>query len=62
MGKRTLTRIALLGAVSLPILPALAQEIDALRMTLGVNQRFEFGDNLGLDTPAEGNSSISTTR
>ena len=62
MGKRTLTRIALLGAVSLPILPALAQEIDALRMTLGVDQRFEFGDNLGLDTPAEGNSSISTTR
>jgi hypothetical protein len=62
VGKRTITRAALLGAVCLPILPALAQEIDAVRMNFGIDQRFEAGDNLGLDNPSQGNSSISTTR
>lgn len=62
MGKATITRAAILGAVCLPILPALAQEIDAVRMNFGINQRFESGDNLALENPSQGNSAISTTR
>ena len=61
MGKTTVVRAALLGAVSLPVLPALAQEIDAVRMSFGVEQGFEFGDNLALEDPSEGESSIATT-
>jgi hypothetical protein len=62
VGKKFTTRAALLGAVCLPILPALAQDrIDAVRMSFGINQGFEVGDNLELENPAEGTSSIATT-
>jgi hypothetical protein len=62
VGKKFTTRAALLGAVCLPILPALAQDrIDAVRMSFGIDQGFQFGDNLELDTPSEGKSSIATT-
>jgi hypothetical protein len=62
VGKKFTTRAALLGAVCLPILPALAQDrIDAVRMSFGIDQGFEYGDNLALDTPAEGSSTIATT-
>lgn len=62
MGKKFTTRVALFGAVCLPILPALAQDrIDAVRMSFGISQGFEFGDNLALENPAEGSSSIATT-
>jgi hypothetical protein len=61
VGKKAVVRAALLGAVSVPVLPVLAQEIDAVRMNFGVSQRFEFGDNLALDDPSQGESSIATT-
>ncbi|MEO3417105.1 hypothetical protein AAFO92_20815 [Roseovarius sp. CAU 1744] len=47
--------------MTLIILPALAQEEGGLSLTLGVEQRFEAGDNLGLERPEEGNSALSTT-
>lgn len=43
-------------------MPALAQDLGGLRMTLGVDQRFEAGDNLSLKTPSAGSTTISTTR
>ena len=61
MGNRTVVHAALLGVVSLPVLPVLAQEIDAVRMSFGITQGFEYGDNLELDDPSEGESSIATT-
>ncbi len=40
-----------------------AQEIPGgLRLTLGVNQRFEVDTNRGLDVPSEGTSTLATTR
>ena len=61
MGKKTLTRATVLGALCLPILPALAQEAGGVLLSFGVDQRFETGNNLALETPEEGNSSIATT-
>ncbi len=62
MGQKKIPRAALFGALCLPILPALAQDTDGVRMFLGVSQRFEYGDNLALSSPEEGSSSIATTR
>ena len=61
MGKKTLTRATVLGALCLPILPALAQEAGGVLLSFGVDQQFETGNNLALETPEEGNSSIATT-
>ena len=58
MGKKPVTRAALLGALCLPILPALAQDGGGPLLTFGISQRFETGDNLNLEIPSEG----STTR
>jgi hypothetical protein len=62
VGQKQTLRAALLGALCLPILPALAQEGGGVRMFLGLDQDFEVGENLALENPAEGNSNISTTR
>ncbi len=62
MGKKQTLRAALLGALCLPILPALAQEAGGVRMFFGLDQEFESGDNLALDIPAQGYSNIANTR
>lgn len=41
--------------------PLRAQEGDAVSATLTVGQRFESTENLGLETPSEGRSNLSTT-
>jgi hypothetical protein len=60
VGKKTITRAALCGALCLPILPALAQEGGVL-LSFGIDQRFEAGRNLALEVPEEGSSAIATT-
>ena len=52
MGQKQTLRAALLGALCLPILPALAQEGGGVRMFLGLDQDFEVGENLALENPA----------
>ncbi len=44
------------------LLPALAQDSGSLRMTLGVDQRFEAGDNLSFRDPPDGDSAFSSTK
>ncbi len=44
------------------LLPALAQDSGSLRMTLGVDQRFEAGNNLSLRDPPDGDSAFSSTK
>lgn len=61
MAKQQIVRAAAASGLTLFILPALAQEEGGISMTLGVEQRFETGDNLGLETPEEGNTTLSTT-
>ena len=61
MAKQQIVRAAAASGLTLFILPALAQEESGISMTLGVEQRFETGDNLGLETPEEGNTTLSTT-
>lgn len=50
--------VAAAGAVATS---AAAQEAGGVRQTFDVEQRFEFGRNLDLATPAEGTSSVSAT-
>jgi hypothetical protein len=54
-------RATVLGALCLPILPALAQDAGGVLLSFGIDQRLETGNNLALETPEEGNSSIATT-
>jgi hypothetical protein len=61
VGKKTLARATVLGALCLPVLPALAQDAGGLLLSFGIDQRLESGNNLTLETPEEGNSSIATT-
>lgn len=62
VGKTPVARAVLVGALCLPILPALAQEAGGLRLTFGIDQRLELADNLALEDPAEGSSATASTR
>lgn len=44
------------------LVPATAQDLGGLQMTLGVEQRFEAGDNLSLEVPSTGSSAVATTK
>lgn len=61
MGKRKIPRAALAGALCLPILPALAQEGGGVLYSFGVSETVRVGNNLALDTPAQGTSTIADT-
>lgn len=61
MGKKSATRVLLLGALSLPVIAQAQDQIDALRMRFGISERIETGRNLQLDYPELGSSTISTT-
>lgn len=62
MVKALISRTIALGALLLPVAPALAQETGGLRLTLGVEQRFEVSDNLALATPSKGTTTSAATR
>lgn len=51
----------LIAALGMSATAASAQEEGGLRLTFGVEQRFEVGRNLGLDVPAEGTSKVAAT-
>ena len=55
-------RAPLLAALCVPILPLAAQEAGGLKLSFGIDQRFEAGRNLGLRIPDEGTSALATTR
>ncbi len=62
MAKRKLVHAATVSGLSLFILPALAQEKQqGIEMTLDFKQELESGDNLSLDRPEAGHSTVSTT-
>lgn len=60
--RRPILRLAAVGVLALPILPAIAQEEGGLRMRFGLEQRLEYADNLALELPAEGATAVSSTR
>lgn len=51
----------LLGVATVSALPAVAQD-GGLQMVIGLSQRLETGTNTGLEVPADGSETISTTR
>ena len=57
----TLNAGLLLGATCLTALPVTAQD-GGVSIVLGVEQRLSYGRNVGLEVPAEGSTSRSTTR
>lgn len=61
MAKPTIVHASIASGLTLFILPALAEEPTGIKMTLEVDQRFEAGDNLGLENPEEGDTALSTT-
>ena len=61
MAKHHIVHAAVASGLTLFILPALAEEDQGLTVTLGVEQKFEAGDNLALERPEEGNTVLSTT-
>ena len=61
MAKQTIVHASIASGLTFFILPALAEEPKGVEMTLGVEQRFEAGDNLGLENPEEGSTTLSTT-
>lgn len=61
MAKQHIVHAAAASGLTLFILPALADEDQGITMTLGVEQRFEAGDNLALERPEEGSTALSTT-
>ncbi|SFU02488.1 hypothetical protein [Sedimentitalea nanhaiensis] len=65
MNKGLIASAALAGGVLVALSPALAQdeeEFGTLRQRLRVEQEFGVGENLGLEVPSEGSTSLSTTR
>ncbi|MBK0325681.1 hypothetical protein I5535_00095 [Rhodobacteraceae bacterium F11138] len=65
MNKGLIASAALAGGVLVALNPALAQdeeEFGTLRQRLKIEQEFGAGDNLGLEVPGEGSTSLSTTR
>lgn len=61
MAKQRFVHAATASGLTLLILPAVAQENPGVRITAGVEQRFEAGDNLALEDPEEGQTALSTT-
>ncbi len=63
--KRLIVRAAFAGSVVVALTPVLAQdreEFDGLRQRLRFEQSFGTGNNLGLEVPSEGTTSLATTR
>lgn len=66
--RHPILRFAAVGALALPILPAIApaiaiaEESGGLRMRFGLEQRLEYTNNLALELPPEGATAISSTR
>lgn len=52
---------ALAGAISIATCPLYAQQEGGLSAAIEFSQRFETGDNLGLDVPDEGRTNLATT-
>ena len=61
MAKQRIVHAATASGLTLLILPAFAQENPGVRMTAGIEQKFEAGDNLALEDPEEGSTVLSTT-
>ncbi len=65
MNKRLIAGAAFAVGAATALEPVLAQdeeELGTLRQRLRVEQQFGIGDNLGLESPGEGSTSLSTTR
>ncbi|MEO9779225.1 MAG: hypothetical protein ABJH07_14715 [Sedimentitalea sp.] len=65
MSKRLIRNAAMGGLAVFTVFPAMAQdeeEYESFRQRLRVEQNFIAGDNLGLENPSEGRTSLSTTR
>lgn len=61
MNKKLILGTTAFSGLVVSLMPALAQDLGGLRMTFGVDQRFDVGDNLSLDVPSAGSSAVSTT-
>ncbi|WP_299850497.1 hypothetical protein [uncultured Roseovarius sp.] len=61
MAKHKIVHAAAASGLTLCILPALAEENQGVVMTFDFEQRFEAGDNIALENPEEGNTTLSTT-
>jgi hypothetical protein len=59
---RRIRRALILGAACLPAIALAQDDGGGVRMSIGLEQRFEAGRNLDLDVPAEGTSAIASTR
>ncbi|WP_424985708.1 hypothetical protein [Microbulbifer sp. S227A] len=65
MSKRLIQSAAIGGLTAMAVTPAVSQdeeEYDSLRQRLRIEQNFVAGDNLGLENPSEGSTSLATTR
>ncbi len=62
MAKQRFVHAATASGLALFILPAFAEDEQGMKFTVGVEQEFEIGENLGLEDPEEGNTTLSTTR
>lgn len=65
LSKRLIRSAAIGGLTALAVSPAMAQDEEdygSFRQRLRVEQNFIAGDNLGLENPSEGRTSLATTR
>lgn len=65
LSKRLILRAAIGGLAAWAVTPAVAQDEEdygSFRQRLRVEQNFIAGDNLGLENPSEGRTSLATTR
>lgn len=65
MNRRLIASTAVILITAVAVSPVLAQVLDdeaSLRQRLRIEQEFGFGDNLGLEVPSEGRTSLATTR